>query len=277
MNKKEQGNNSFDVVSREQLNILLKFILRAVVKFCLRHGVRFQQISDLLKDVFVSEGVAQLDACSAKFSVSKLAVMTGVHRKDITAILAADKQPVERSDILTKIVGQWLTDSRFSKKKGVPKLLPISLDGVDFVSLVQSVSKEINPYTILFELERLNMVSREGALLHLRVHEYIARCNPVQGFELLSLDIDDLLNVVDENVFSENPEHHHLATRYDNVCPEYFERINKWIIKEGAKFHKKARLFFSKFDKDINTKLKKKPGGGKVSLGSFGYINNPKG
>ena len=92
MSKEENNNNSCGVVGREQLNVLLELILKPVVRFCLRRAIRFQQFSDILKGVFVRVGKEELDACCAKASVSRLAVMTGVHRKDIGRILDSGGQ-----------------------------------------------------------------------------------------------------------------------------------------------------------------------------------------
>lgn len=58
-------------------------------------------------------------------------------------------------------------------------------------------------------------------------------------------------------------------TEYDNVCLDELPKVKEWLLKEGTKFHKKARDFISKYDLDV-TPNDKKIGGGHVFLGAFG-------
>ncbi|MFN8392509.1 MAG: DUF6502 family protein [Bdellovibrionota bacterium] len=263
-------------------NPLLRHLLRPVARFCIRRSVKLQRLMETMKSVLVEVGQEELERVGETASVSRLAVMTGVHRKDITRLTRGDESKEPAVDIFTRVVGQWRNDPRFSRR-GQPRPLESVGGDAEFAELVRSVSKELNPYTVLLELDRLGMVSRSGDTVTLKANEYAPAKNADESFQLMSADIDDLLKGVEENVFErKRVPHLHLTTRYDNICPEFLPEIQRWCMQEGAKLHARARNYFSKFDKDLNPRLRNKEGGSRVVLGSFSLsepeqANNKKG
>src|SRR5262249_10135934 len=141
-------------VSRNQnaevFSLCLRALLRPLVRFCLRHSIKLQEFLELAKSVFLEMGMEELGRQDAAPSTSRIAVMTGLHRKDVERLKAGIGTRRAAGDIFTRVVGQWQTDPRFSSKRGSPR--PLKLEGKegDFVTLVESVSRELNPYTILF-------------------------------------------------------------------------------------------------------------------------------
>lgn len=270
MAKKDSGNE------QDTLGRALKALLRPVIRFCIRRSIKLQQFMEIVKAVFVEVGEEELRSAKGSESVSRLSVMTGVHRKDVSRLLTEGMKEQPASDIFTRVVGQWKNDSRFTTRSGMPRALELGGGAGEFAKLVRSVSKEVNPYTVLFELERLEMVRREGDVLQLRVNEYAPQKDAEAGFQLISADIDDLLSSAEANIFHNREiPNLHLTTRYDNICREFLPQIQRWCMNEGAKMHKKARNYLAKFDKDLNPRLKTRAGGCKVSFGSFGYSKLP--
>lgn len=247
---------------------MLAHLLRPIVRFCLNRSLKLQTFIEVAKHVFLEVANEQLAEHEKSATISRLSVATGVHRKDVERLMSGKTKAESGSDVLTRVVGQWQNDSRFSRK-GTP--LPLSLEGGSgrFSLLVKSVSKEINPYTILFELERLGFVQRDGDLIVLVVAEYAPRRDPEEAFRLVSLDFADIIDAAERNTFRTSAADLHLTTRYDNISVEALPKIRKWVLDEGAKFHKKVRTYLSRFDKDMNPRLGSQVGGGRVSVGTF--------
>jgi hypothetical protein len=142
----------------------------------------------------------------------------------------------------------------------------------EFSKLVTSVTKQISPYTVLFELKRINSVEIVEDKIKLILPEYWTGHSPEETYLLVSRNIENLLNAVEENLKSDaNTAHQlHLTTEYDNISEEKMTEIKEWFIKKGDQFHKEARDFLSKFDKDINPDLKGEAGA-KVSVTTFSF------
>jgi hypothetical protein len=253
----------------------LRILLRPAAVFALRRGMKLQDIVEALRSVLIESASEELKTSGEKASTSRISVMTGLQRKVVTQIMAAPKGDVRPNTVLSKVIGQWRGDSRFSRK-GQP--LPLTCEGTqsEFFELVQVITRDISPYAILFELERLGAVRREDGKLVLQSTAYDARKDLEDGWRIWSTDAETLMNAVDENISKgKQVPNLHISTRYDNVVLEELPAIRRWILDQGAEFHARVRDYVSRFDKDLNPSLYDKAGGGNVSIGSFSFASEP--
>lgn len=244
-------------------------MLRPAVILAVRSGLKVQDVFEVLKAVFVSVATDELTKSGEAPSKSRISVITGLQRRDISRLLDDDPGAQKSNNILTKIIGHWGSDKRFRRSDGPREL---TFEGVqsEFFNLVQSVSKDLNPYTILFELERLGAVERREDRLVLKARSFEARENIEQGWSLWSQDAEDLVYSVEENLSKKKEiPNLHIATRYDNIVYEQIPALRRWLLEKGAQFHAEIRAHISQYDKDLNPALYEKEGGGKVSIASF--------
>ena len=191
-------------------------------------------------------------------------------------VQAAGDAPAHVANTFSKILGQWAHDPKFSKRK---KALPLTHEGMgsEFAKLVQSVSKDLNPYTVRFELERIGAIREEKGKLILAEQAFETNQDPEQALDLLAQDIDDLVQSVEENIFArEIVPNLHISTRYDNICQDAAPKVREWLLAKGAQIHAETREFLASLDKDTNPALREKSGGVRVVLGSFTRLILPK-
>jgi hypothetical protein len=261
-------------VSPKLLTNCLKQLLRPVIRFCLRHSLRLPQFVEVAKVVFLEIAQEELAKKDEKFSASRVSIMTGVHRKDFERIQAQLDSSIaepDKGDVILRVIGQWRNDRRFMDSvKNRPKELMLHAGKGDFAALVASVSTELNPYSLLLELERLSFVKNNDGKITLIAREYVPKGDLEATLKMVANDISDLILAAEENILKD-PEipQLQLSTRYDNVAIEYLPQIRNWFLKQGESFHNKARKYLSKFDLDISPRLKNKVGGGKVVIGTF--------
>ncbi|MCB0335374.1 MAG: hypothetical protein KDD62_03690, partial [Bdellovibrionales bacterium] len=62
---------------------ILARLLRPALKLCLRHSMKLTELLELIKRELVEIATEQLEHDGEKVSGSRIAVMTGVHRKDV--------------------------------------------------------------------------------------------------------------------------------------------------------------------------------------------------
>jgi hypothetical protein len=254
---------------------ILLLLLRPVVAFCLRHSLRLQDIIECSKAVFVELGRRELERGSSKANVSRLSAMSGVHRRDVTRMLKDGPAKNYEKDLITKVVGQWQTDSRFTTSKHLPRVLSISTERSEFNDLVYSVSKDLNPGTVFFELERVGAIESTPRGIKLVIESYVPKGDPVAGFNIWANDAEDLTETVEENVLSEGDiRQFHARTSYDNVRPDAVPEMKRWFGREGHEFHARVREYVSQFDQDINPDPKFKGRGVKVTFSSFSNVKD---
>jgi hypothetical protein len=258
---------------------LLRALLRPAARFCARHALKVQDVIDCFKAEFLSVAEEELQKQNAKVTRSRLSVITGLQRRDIDRLLQGTPPKREQSNLIFRIINQWRMDRRFSTKPGVPKVLSLTSETGDFAKLVASVSSDIGPATVLFEMIRMKFVEQTPRGVRLLVENFIPRGAQKidEGADILSADLSDLTDTVEANVFEEtNPPRHHLRTEYDKIRPEGVEYLQSWFLREGHAFHLRARAELAKFDQDVNPDPSFKGETARVSFSSFNAIHSPK-
>ena len=257
-------------------SLILRSLLRPAVRFAMRRGVRVRAVIEELKILLVEQARTELERMNEEVTASKLSVMTGLQRRDVQKLLLpVAETSAQHLDLMTRIVAQWCTHEKFSRG-AKPRELSAEGPDSDFAHLVRSVSLDLNPTTVLFELERLRLVSREGACINLLWDAYQISGDIDDAYTLLRRDISTLIESVDRNITQQDSiPNLHISTQFDNVSREGLPKIREWLLRRGAQFHAEIREFVGSFDKDINPTRYADQGGARVSVGSFSLCESP--
>ena len=142
----------------------LRRVLRPLVRLLVSQGITFPYLSDLLKSVYVETAASEFTVGGKLATDSRLTLLTGVHRKDIRRLrreTPVDAEPTHAMTLGTQIVARWLGDPAYHDRNGEPRALPRtpSRGGTEsFAALVEKVSKNVRPRSVLDELVRLGVV-----------------------------------------------------------------------------------------------------------------------
>jgi len=248
----------------------LKWLIRPLVRYCVRKGFTFQDYSRLSKELFVETAEKELREREEKVNISRVSAITGIGRNEVTRISITNeplKTPSE--SIADRVLVQWEQDKRYLNKAGKPRVLSYEGEGSEFYRLVYTVNKHINPGTILFELLRIGAVEKTAnGLKRLSIAKGFTE-DVLRGYQMISRDAEHLMQSIEENIRHADSESNlHLASYFDNIVKSSIPEIRKWLIREGKLFHRRARDYISGFDRDINPDLEGE-GGGYVYLNAF--------
>lgn len=258
-------------------NSIIRELLKPAVRLALRRGVKIQALVAELKAALLDEAERELARLRDTPTASKLSVMTGLQRRDIKRIdeQSHNNSGTQHLDLITRIIGAWTQAESFSRG-GSPRQLTYNGGEGDFSDLVRSVSQDLNPSTVLFELERLSLVKRDGDTLTLTVNSYQITGDLDDAYALISGDIRNLIEAVERNITDSAPiPNLHITTSFDNVAVSDLDRIREWLLKKGAELHAEARQYISLCDKDLNPSRYADKGGGRVWLTSFSLCETP--
>lgn len=247
-----------------------ELLLRPIARLCLRRSLKFQDFLQAAKNAFVHAATQELSNSNIEPSCSRLSVMTGLQRPDIDKILSKPNDNESPRSLTTRILGLWSSSKEYRDKAG--RIRSLSFEGreSEFFKLVAEISRELNAYAVLFDLERLGHVKKTKNGLKLLSTILVTSDDVKSGIEMLSRDTAELFAAVEENLFDQQtPPNLHLHAQYDNVCIEYLPKIRQWCLEEGSKFITKVQEYISMYDKDLNPKLAEKQGGGKITVGTF--------
>lgn len=259
----------------------LEALLWPIVAFCLRRSIAYPDLLDCLKKLYIRAARQELAKASLPESASRIAAMTGVHRKDIARLSSHSSEATPVSSPFARVMVQWKYDKRFYARKGQPR--PLSAEGrsSEFAALVDSVlGGDINGYAILAELERRGVVKKENGMAHLLWQDFAPEPEEEKSILMLARDVGSLVAAVEENIFERSTvPNMHLTTQYDNIVIESLPELRQQLLREGSEFHEKVNLLVSKYDVDLNPALKGKPSGAHLVVGTFSMtstIEKPK-
>ena len=139
----------------------MKKVLGSLVRLLIRQGIDYSAVQEWLKQAFVDETRRELERRGEKVTLSRISIISGVHRKDAKRLSEVQEQEnprSEKSSITSRLVSLWLGDSQYLDEQGKPKRLGRSGEG-SFDALVESVSKDVRPRTILDDWLQRGLVS----------------------------------------------------------------------------------------------------------------------
>lgn len=260
-------------MKREVLLPALRMLIRPLAKLCVRYSCTYQDFILATKDAFVSAAEEELGNSGHKVNVSRVSVITGLTRNDVAArYRQKDAEP--KLNLLGRVLGQWQADARFVNKAGRPARLTCRGEGNQFQQLVHSVTQHANAAAVLFELERLELVRRDGDIVGLRTLEFRNDNDFEEGWAILARDLQCLVGAVEQNLATRAGYNHHIHTEYDRIPADREQDVRAWFVKEGLRFHRRARQFLARIDLDFRPSKKSYTDFSylTVALGSFGFI-----
>lgn len=144
----------------------LEKLLRPIAYLFVHQRVPFQVFANVAKRVFVNVAHQHFNIEGRTQTKSRVAMLTGVTRADVTHILTDRSHLPELLQCArarpTAILEGWHNDPEFQGNDGTPMPLPVRGDGLSFEQLVRKYGADLPPRTVLEELERAGLLSRDA-------------------------------------------------------------------------------------------------------------------
>ena len=254
----------------KMLSASLVKLLRPLVRILLRYGVSFGDFAETARWVFVD--VADKDFCleGRKQSVSRISVITGLNRKDVTRLkqinIDQDQDPSSGFNRAGRVISGWVRDRTYNDKDGSPAVLPLEGEGQSFTALVKQYSGDMPVRAVLDELLRIEAVRRnDDGTVSLLVKAYIPKNIDTEKIFILGDDGADLISTIDHNLDAQHrPPFFQRKVVYDKVPVESIENFRTISGVSGQQLLEKLDELLAPNDRDINPAVK---GSGRMRVG----------
>ncbi|RMH11344.1 MAG: hypothetical protein D6698_16485 [Gammaproteobacteria bacterium] len=155
-------------------------LLIPIARLVISAGVTYREFSEIAKRAFVEVAVRDFGKRGRLTNISRVAVMTGLTRKEISAIRDSKESALDYQDeVLTSPIGKnlpseilrrWYTDSRYLGSDGRPIPLDYNDSEPTFSSLVRLCDKDIPLGAVREEMIRVGAVMemKDGKLMPCR-------------------------------------------------------------------------------------------------------------
>lgn len=186
-------------------------VLQPLARLMIDHGLQLTSMVELLKKALVDEAIGAYGLADKGSSDTRIALLTGVHRKDVKRLreAPATATPVTPMvPVAASVVARWISEPRFLNGDQTARPLARTpgrghVGEPDFTTLVAEVSRDVGARAVLDELERLGVVElREDGYVALKSTAFVPLEGLRESFHFLAFNVSD-----------------HLATAVHNMAP----------------------------------------------------------
>jgi hypothetical protein len=253
--------------AREALLRAAAAILRPLVRQLIAHGVTFPAFSRLAKEVYLDVGTRHFTLPFKKQSDSRVALVTGITRKEIGQIRRGQaRRPAAALEVentlAARVVGRWLAGPPYANAAGTPRLLAYgaSEGAASFTDLVAEIGGDIPPRAVLDELLRVGAATlTPRGDVRLAASAYVPAQGVEEKFAMLGSDSAELIEAIAHNI--EHPSADAFLQRkvfYDNVGADALPELRGRVRTLGADFAQAVNQVLASYDRDRNPNA---PGG----------------
>jgi hypothetical protein len=258
------------------LSTATRQLLQPLVRILLRNNVSHRTFTDLAKQVYVEVAKAEFAIHGKKQTVSRIAILSGLTRKEVQRLLMP---PSDAKSIVdeeyhrgSRVITGWLRDPKYGDRKGHPRPLPMEGRGASFSMLVKAYSGDIPVRAVLDELLRVGAVKQlKDGRICLLSRGYIPQKGSAEKLLILGTDTADLISTIDHNVYLKpSKPRFQRKVMYDNVPVEAAKEFRTFAAAEGQELLEKLDRWLAHRDRDINP-ASKGTGRARVGLGIYHF------
>ena len=204
-------------------------VLRPLARMAIDHGVQFNQLEELTKRAMVEAAMQAVrdEVGSGSAPVSRLSVISGIHRKEVKRLVETPDLSAVRSEQTpaTEVFATWATVPQWLDDEGRPRPLPRrQTEGGEpsFEALARSVTTDVHPRTLLDELLRLGLAEVETAtdLVTLRGDSLVPAGRIEALLAFAGASVGDHLSAVRDNLVAG----HRMAAGEAGAKPPFVEQ-----------------------------------------------------
>ena len=272
----KSGAASRPAIAAANLHAPLARLLRPLVRLCIRGGMTFPALTELLRELFVNVAEHDFALEGKEQTDSRVSLLTGIHRKEVARLRGAGAPVNEAPSALSRtsaIIARWMAAPEFTDSKGHPLPLPrtASGDAASFELLVSSITKDVRPRAVLDEwLDRKLVAINGNDEIVLLDTAYVPRGDDDRKWYYLGRNLHDHVAAAAENVSSPTPRFLERAVHYDGLSPALAQRLER-RSRELAMDALKAA------NRDANRALAKDKGGEyRWNFGVYVYLEGPR-
>lgn len=187
----------------------LAAVLQPMARLMIDHGLQLPAMVELLKNALVNEAVGAYGLADKGSSDTRIALLTGVHRKDVKRLR---KSPATATpscptvSVAASVVARWISEPRFLNADQTARALARTprrgnVGEPDFTTLVAEVSRDVGARAVLDELARLGVVTlQDDGYVALNATAFVPQEGQSELFHFFGASVSDHLAAAVHNL-----------------------------------------------------------------------------
>lgn len=242
------------------LHQLILRILRPLIRILHGRGIAFGEFSQLARHIYVEAAEQDLINKGIKVTTSRIAISTGLTRKDVAALRQSPPEQTlssQRYNRSVRVINGWLHDQTFLDATGKPATLPLTADNdqPSFAKLVSTHSGDMPYKAMLEELLHSEVVQVNAQQrVTLLSDAYIPRADESEQLNILGQDVRLLMQTIEHNlnITEAHTPHFQRKVRYDNLPLEALAPFKALTREKGMALLIELNNWLAEHDRDHN-------------------------
>ncbi len=193
-------------VDKEQLLRGCRHFMRPIVRFLLRHGVIWDEFSELMKDMYVDVAREGYGLQGRPTNNSRVAMMTGLSRREVARIRDrlidhSEHSAGRRGNRISQILTGWHVDPEFTDATGQPKELPPTGATGSWSGLLKRYAGDLPHSALRKEMLQQGLIEEtEDGYLRVLKRDYIYTTLDPEIINQMSVSLHDHAATLDHNL-----------------------------------------------------------------------------
>jgi len=229
---------------KQALLAAYRHLLTPLVRVLLRNGISYLEFAEVARQVFVDVAARDFTLPKRKISLSRIAIMTGLSRKEAARLAREGKNKKALISSIfnrvTRVLQGWYTDPDFTGPYGVPLDLQFdeSARKVSFSELVRRYSGDMPARAMLDELLRVGAARIEGesGLIRVLSRSYIPEKLDPENVRHFGSQVRCFVDTLDFNMRKAAPgrgRFERIVFADEGLIPEDVEEFDSFLRERG--------------------------------------------
>jgi len=259
---------------QKTLRNTLRNILRALIRTLLRNGMSYGEFDQIARKCFVDVAFDDFATPRKKQTISNVAILTGLNRKEVKKMHELDADQAEVSskqyNRIIRVLGGWINDPAFLRKDGNPR--DMDYEGVgSFSELVKNYSGDM-PVAAMQKalMTSSNIKFNDDNQVRLLSHAYLPSDDPLEKLAILGADTRQLIETIDYNLSAaEEALRFQRKASNPNVALASIPKVKQFLRRKGQAFLEEMDLYLSQHEADDDSSVE-------LSVSVFYHESEPK-
>jgi len=232
-------------------------LMKPLIRILIRNGVAYGEFAEVAKEVYIDVASNDFKVAHRKMSQARIAILTGLTRKEVARLLSGDKKNGEElqsnRNRVTRVLTAWHTDPDFTGPYGLP--LELQFEGKDdthdFRELVKRASGDMAPRAMLDELLRIGVAKEtEEGWFKVLTRTYVPEGIAPDSLERMARVIANFISTIDHNIAADEEGRLERQVYADHgVRPEDFPRLRAYLIDRSQVLLEEIDNWLSQLDR----------------------------
>lgn len=219
------------------LSRALRLIFSSLVRILLSRGMAYGDAAEILRKAYVEEGFVSLRKKGMRASVSGVAALTGLTRKEAARLKDlpddAFNEATSRYNRVVRVVSAWRNQPCFQGSDGQPAVLQFEGEN-SFTELVRLYSGDVTARAMLDTLIEADLVRLSAEKIELLGPAYIPDKDTDQKLSILGNDVSELIQTIDHNIHCD-PQARRFQRKVSShsLNPEDLEKFQQLVSEKS--------------------------------------------